>query len=155
MIYPLTHIVPGGNIMKKSMFPAVLALLIFFLFPAFAAAFDLGGTWNYATSKSWGPHNKDTSGTCVIKKSGNGFTFTFKTGYRCDPKAVCFLTGTGAGKTYAFSTKDQVDDEGGIVETKMNFILTSDSSASGTYTSKYVHPSGFTMKWGADIRLSR
>jgi len=141
--------------MKKSMFPAFLAFVLFFAVPAFAAQYDLSGTWNYVTSNSWGPHNKDTEGTCIIKQDGKRFAFTFKTGYRCEPKPVCSLTGKAAGKTYSFSTKDQVDDEGGIVETKMKFIVTSPLSASGTYTSIYMHPSGFTMKWGADIRLSR
>jgi hypothetical protein len=141
--------------MKQSMFPAFLALLLLFAFPAFGAEVDLSGTWNYVTSKSWGPHNDDTSGICVIEQEGEICTFTFKTGCRCEPKPVCSLSGKAAGKTYTFSTKDQVDDEGGIVETKMNFTVTSASSASGTSLSKYVHPSGFTMKWGADIRLFR
>lgn len=141
--------------MKQSMLPAFLALLLFCAVPAFAAQYDFSGDWNYATSNSWGPHNKDTSGTCVVEQQGKTYTFTFKTGYRCEPKPVCSLSGKAEGKTYAFSTKDQVDDEGGIVETKMNFTVTSESSASGTSTSKYVHPSGLTMKWGADIRLVR
>lgn len=141
--------------MKQSMFPAFLVLLLFLAFQAFAAEIDLTGAWNYATSKSWGPHNKDTSGTCVIEQEGEICTFTFKTGYRCEPESVCSLSGKAAGKTYTFSTKDQVDNEGGIVETKMSLTVTSASSASGTSTSKYIHPSGFTMKWGADIRLFR
>lgn len=141
--------------MKHSLFPIFLALFLFFPQAAFAAQYDLSGDWNYATSDTWGPHNKDTSGTCTIKKNGKAFTFTFETGYRCEPETVCTLKGAASGKTYNFSTKDQVDDEGGIVETKMNLTLTSESSAVGKSTSIYMHPSGFTMKWGGDIRLSR
>ena len=132
-----------------------LALLLFLAYPSFAAGPDLSGDWNYATSDSWGPHNKDTSGTCTIKRNGKAFIFTFETGYRCEPEPVCTLKGTASGRTYNFSTKDQVDDEGGIVETRMNLTLTSESSAVGKSTSIYMHPSGFTMKWGGDIRLFR
>lgn len=141
--------------MKKLLFVCVVVWALIFSNYAFSAQFDFSGEWNYTTSNSWGPHNKDTSGMCSIVQKGDSFSFVFKTGYRCKPKPVCSLSGAVSGNTYYCSTKDQVDDEGGIVETKMRFSATSKSRASGKFTSVYHHPSGFTIKWGGDICIFR
>ena len=134
----------------------------FFAINLFAATYDLSGTWNYTISDNWavggikcepGP---DTYGTCVIEQSGDTFSFAFISGVTCSPPESCTFAGSIAGTVYTCSTTDIVDDENGSVTSTIVFNASSDTSASGTGTSRYTHPSDeWECNWGNTIALTK
>ena len=149
--------------MKKFLFIGML--LFVSLFPAkdlFSATFELTGTWNYTLSNNWaiggiqcnpGP---DASGECTINQTGNTFTFAFISGVVCSPPESCTFDGTINGSVYTCSTSDSVDDEGGSVTSVIVFNATSATSAAGSGSSQYTHPSNeWDCQWGNIITLTR
>jgi len=129
---------------------------------ACAATYDLSGTWNYTLSECWadGGINCDpgpeASGTCVISQTGDCFVFAFTSGVVCSPPESCTFSGSVAGNLYTCSTTDIVDDENGSVTSTISFTAASETSASGTGTSRYTHPSGlWECNWGNTITLSK
>jgi len=149
--------------MKKFLFIGILLFAgFFFVEDTFSATFDLTGTWDYTLSNNWaiggincnpGP---DASGTCTIGQTGNAFSFAFISGVVCNPPESCTFEGTINGSVYTGSTTDTVDDEGGSVTSIIVFDATSATSASGTGTSKYTHPSNkWECRWGNSITLTR
>ena len=129
--------------------------------PVYAATYDLTGTWNYTLSDCWayggincnpGP---EASGTCVIVQTGDTFIFAFTSGIVCSPPESCTFSGTVVANVYTCSTTDIVDDENGSVTSTIMFTAASATSAAGTGTSRYTHPSGlWECNWGNTISLT-
>ena len=149
------------NAMKRSLFVGmVLFVGLFFAKDIFSATFELTGTWNYTFLNNWavgdimcnpGP---DASGTCTIDQAGDIFTFAYTSGVVCSPPECCTFEGTIDGAVYTGSTTDTVDNEGGSVTSAIVFTASSATSASGSGTSKYTHPSEiWECRWGSDITL--
>lgn len=152
--------------MKRMLFiktaPLVLLIVTFFSTDLYAANFDLSGTWNYTLSNNWavgdigcaaGP---DTTGTCVIVQTADIFSFAYLSGVVCDPAESCTFEGSVDGSVYMGSTTDIVDDENGTVTSVITFTASSTSSAAGSGTSTYTHPSGeWNCNWGSNITLYR
>ncbi|BBO71366.1 hypothetical protein DSCA_52960 [Desulfosarcina alkanivorans] len=149
--------------MKKCFLTGVLVWLSFFLIsPIHAATCDLTGTWNYTLSDCWayggincnpGP---EASGTCIISQAGDDFAFAFTSGAVCDPPESCTFSGTAIDNVYTCATTDIVDDENGSVTSTIVFTAASATSADGTGTSRYTHPSGlWECNWGNTISLTK
>ena len=148
----------------KRRFSFVVLFLTGFLFgnPIYAATYDLTGTWSYILSDCWayggincnpGP---EAGGTCIIEQTGDSFAFAFTSGVACDPPESCTFSGTVSGNVYNCSTTDIVDDENGSVTSTIVFTATSATSAAGTGTSRYTHPSGdWECNWGNSIALTK
>jgi hypothetical protein len=94
-------------------------------------------------------------GELKIEKAGDGFTLTYGDGMICRPAEVCRLNGSATGGTYSFTTTVPVDDEGGKVTNEAQIEFRSATAATGTGSSKYVHPEGFSCTWTFDIALSK
>ena len=126
-----------------------------------AAAGDLDptGAWQVtrSNSKTMGPcpMGGNGGGELEIEKAGDGLTLTYGDGMTCRPAEVCRLTGSETDGTYTFTTTVPVDDEGGKVTNAAEIEFTSATAATGTGSSKYVHPEGFSCTWTFDIALSR
>jgi hypothetical protein len=126
-----------------------------------AAAGDLDptGAWQVtrSNSKTMGPcpMGDNGGGELRIEKAGDGLTLTYGDGMTCRPAEVCRLTGSENEGTYTFTTTVPVDDEGGEVTNAAEIEFTSATAATGTGSSKYVHPEGFSCTWTFDIALSR
>ncbi len=149
--------------MKRWLFIiTVLFVGVFLAGDLFSATYDLTGTWNHTLSDNWaiggiecnpGP---DSSGTCTIDQTGDTFTFAYTSGVVCNPPECCTFEGTVDGAVYTCSTTDIVDDEGGSVTSTIVFTASSATSASGSGTSSYTHPSGvWECNWGSNITLTK
>jgi len=124
-----------------------------------AGDLDPTGAWQVtrSNSKTMGPcpMGGNGGGELEIEKAGDGLTLTYGDGMTCRPAEVCRLTGSETEGTYTFTTTVPVDDEGGNVTNAAEIEFTSSTAASGTGSSKYVHPEGFSCTWTCDIALSR
>jgi hypothetical protein len=127
-----------------------------------AAAYDLTGTWNYQLSDNWAEGGMNcypgpaASGTCEIHQSGDTFSFAFTSGVVCSPPGSCTYEGTVHGAVYTCSTTEIVDDENGSVTSTIVFTASSATSAAGSGTSRYTHPSGlWECNWGNSMALTK
>jgi hypothetical protein len=149
--------------MKTSFWVSVLVFAgLLVCSSAYAATYDLSGTWNYTLSDCWavGGINCDpgpeASVTCVISQTGDYFVFAFTSGVVCSPPESCTFTGSVAGNLYTCSTTDIVDNENGSVTSTIVFTAESETSASGSGTSRYTHPSGlWECNWHNTITLTK
>jgi hypothetical protein len=120
---------------------------------------DPTGEWRVtrSNSKTVGmcPMGGNGSGKLSIEKTGGQLTLTYGEGMTCRPAEVCRLTGSESGGTHTFTTTVPVDDEGGKVTNTAVLDFTSATAATGTGSSKYVHPEGFSCTWTFDVALSR
>ncbi len=129
---------------------------------AYAATYDLSGTWNYTLSDCWASCGDEfnpgpATGTCFISQTGDCFVFAFTSGVVCSPPESCTFSGSVTDNLlYTCSTTDIVDDENGSVTSTIVFTAASETSASGTGTSRYTHPSGlWECNWGNTITLTK
>ncbi len=147
--------------MKQTVLVCVSVFSMILLGDMAASAGDLDptGTWQVtrSNSKTMGPcpMGGNGGGELEIEKAAGGFTLTYGDGMTCRPAEVCRLTGSETGGTYTFTTTVPVDDEGGKVTNAAEIEFTSATAATGTGSSKYVHPEGFSCTWTFDIALSR
>ena len=147
---------------RRFIFGAAMLLWMVIAGDLHAATYDLTGTWNYTLSGSWasggvgcGP-GPAASGTCIINQRGDTFSFAYTSGVVCSPPESCTFEGMVAGSVYTASTTEIVDDEGGTATSTLLFTAASPTSASGSGTSVYNHPSGEWMcTWGNTIALTR
>lgn len=120
---------------------------------------DPTGLWKVvrSNSKTAGPcpMGGDGSGQLTIERAGDGLALTYGEGMSCRPAEVCRLTGSKNGKTYNFTTTVPVDNEGGKVTNAAELEFESADAATGSGSSRYVHPEGFSCTWTFDITLSR
>lgn len=152
--------------MKKRLFTGTVLIVLlmeaFFTTNLFSADYDLAGTWNYTISGNWaigdlgcnpGP---DASGTCTISQTGDTFTFAYNSGVVCSPPESCTFEGDVAGSVYTCSTTDIVDDENGSVTSIIVFTASSTTSAGGSGSSLYTHPTDdWACSWGSNIALTK
>jgi hypothetical protein len=126
---------------------------------ATAGDLDPTGAWQVtrSNSKTMGPcpMGGNGGGKLEIEKAAGGFTLTYGEGMTCRPAEVCRLTGSESEGTYSFTTTVPVDDEGGTVTNAARIEFSSATAATGTGSSKYVHPEGFSCTWTFDLALSR
>jgi len=149
--------------MKRWLIIGVIVLLgCFFTADIYAATYDLTGTWNYQLSDCWAEGDRgcapgpNASGTCEINQRGDTFAFAFTSGVVCSPPESCTFEGTVNANSYTCSTTDIVDDENGSVTSTIAFTADSATSAQGTGTSRYTHPSGeWECNWGNTITLTK
>ena len=144
--------------MKRSLIVGMALLMaLFSAGDLFGATFDLTGTWTYSTTDNWVtgscPPSADTTATCSISQNGDDVTLVLDT--ICQPQSMCTFRGTVSGATYTCSNSAVVDDEGGVATNTIVFTATSNTSASGSDSSSYVHPQGFRCDWGFNIIFSR
>ena len=138
---------------------SVFSVILVFGVAAGAEDLDPTGAWQVArsNSKTMGPcpMGGNGGGELEIEKEAGGFTLTYGDGMTCRPAEVCRLTGSETDGTYSFTTTVAVDGEGGKVTNAAEIQFTSGTAATGTGSSKYVHPEGFSCTWTFDIALSR
>jgi len=149
--------------MKKDiLFGVTLLVGLFIAMDLPAATYGLTGTWNYQLSGNWATGDigcapgPDAIGTCTINQSGDTFTFVYTSGVVCDPPGSCTFEGTVNEDVYSCSTTEIVDDEGGTATSTIVFTAASATSATGTGSSLYTHPSGkWQCSWGNQITLTK
>lgn len=125
--------------------------------PAWAATFNLSGTWTFVSTNGQGegvcPAPADQSGTAKITQTGDDFTLVLS-GIVCEPAAVCTFSGTVAGAAYTGTNSVVVDKEGGVVNSTLTFTARSSSAVSGSYHATYTL-NEFSCQWSYDFSLSR
>jgi hypothetical protein len=137
----------------------VLGAILLGSWAASAGDPDPTGIWQvtWSNSKTVGPcpMGGDGDGELTIEESAGSLTLAYGEGMTCRPVEVCRLTGSATGGTYTFTTTVPVDDEGGKVTNRAELEFTSATAATGTGSSKYVHPSGFSCTWTFGLALRR
>jgi len=115
------------------------------------ATFNLTGTWVYSMSnlavQGNCPVGSPITEDCTITQSDNSFTLESSAGS---------YSGTVSGADYSCATSlTVVDDEGGTAINYITFTTSSETSASGTGSSVYNHPSGSQCIWTYGITLTK
>lgn len=138
---------------------SVLGVILLGATAASAGDLDPTGVWQVTRSgsKTVGPcpMGGDGGGELRIEESEGGLTLTYGAGMTCRPAEVCRLAGSATGGTYTFTTTVPVDDEGGKVTNRAELEFASTTAATGSGSSKYVHPSGFSCTWTFGLTLRR
>lgn len=115
------------------------------------ATFNLTGTWVYSMSnltvQGVCPVGSPVTEDCTITQTDNSFTLVSSAGS---------YSGIVSGTDYSGATSlTVVDDEGGTMINYIAFSASSETSASGTGSSVYTHPSGYQCIWTYDITLTK
>jgi len=111
------------------------------------ATFNLTGTWIYSMSnltvQGVCPVGSPVTENCTITQTNNSFTLVSSAGS---------YSGIVSGPEYSGATTPTVvDDEGGVATNYITVTASSETSASGTGSSVYAHPSGDQCVWTYDV----
>ena len=152
----LAVILSGGSAFSQSDIPLVPLVK-----PINPKLIKIIGTWNYnatmPTVQGMCPAGSAASGTLTISK-GSGdrpYILVFQSGRVCNPASLCTFNGTLSGNELVFVNEAKVDDEGGEVTNAFRLTVLTNELATGSASSRYVHPDGMECQWSYSITLNR
>jgi hypothetical protein len=145
--------------MHKLILFGALASIALMTAPTASAQTLTSGVWKYRTSGHWVkgrcPAPVPGQGKVRIVRKGSRFTVQVLSGMKCSPASMCFFKGSRQGKVWVASNRARVDNEGGRAENVIKLVGRAGRRLTGTVSSAYKHPSGFTCRWGFKVVATR